>query len=757
MGKDENGVSIYRKRQDEFEIQIKKLESALDSIETLLTEAKLTDEQSRLALSGLNPQQKAFYNEIVERHEKIEEPTETLPTDEEIEEPDNIIDPSENLQTGGKKSLEAIIYEVCGNTEYKERSVSAYKASKVKVFNKPEKNNLGLSYKLVSIPRKCFGFLNRVFMKIKGDFIKEDTAKLFDGAVERAMNLTDEEVETVLNEYVGTKAISLKASELFHYAVSKRVEKYVTDKLNPINQEISAYYSQIEPYINAIAGIKNKIKNDTSLTEEEIETLQNELDKAGIGLCDSIEKINTLRIEGNKISNGFGGLHSFDETIKAVSSKMNYTGGRFSKKNNYNPELRETDEKLSNILNNRSNYSREEYINAFLKKEELYVSSTLEIRSIRNLGSKVSTGELQYEQYAKPINYQADPFVRDLFTTVLIISSVVNLANEILTNAKNALANNNIEDFNRNIEIYNNEVIVPANQLAEKARNMNVGEALEGTANRDLLSLQTTGENANLAATGFNLGSSVYKALDAKLHVSSGEFSKLFVEKSDALKAALNNGSISQVDYCKGWLELAQEAGPKLTDLADKSKGIFKTRNATTGFDYTAALEGASRVASGANIAETYGGILDTFEAAVKLGEISTVAECAAVVNQISLIPSITLGALAVTSAGLSEKDVHIPNVVPVPKENDLTPKEQKQQPEEPKALLDREDTSSVKEASEDNEHLPEEDEYVTIKKDELDMLRRRLEELENSFEQFSHYQGTIPTPVYDNSDDFTL
>ena len=52
----------------------------------------------------------------------------------------------------------------------------------------------------------------------------------------------------------------------------------------------------------------------------------------------TIKDLISLQIEGNNLQSG-NGLHSFEEELKALDTKLNYVGGRFSKSREYDPVL----------------------------------------------------------------------------------------------------------------------------------------------------------------------------------------------------------------------------------------------------------------------------------------------------------------------------------------------------------------------------------------------------------------------------------
>ena len=68
-------------------------------------------------------------------------------------------------------SFEGIIKKVCGDSSFTKVQSSRYAASKIKVFNKPQTNNLGLLGKITSIGKSIIGIIPKAAMKLYGKLI----------------------------------------------------------------------------------------------------------------------------------------------------------------------------------------------------------------------------------------------------------------------------------------------------------------------------------------------------------------------------------------------------------------------------------------------------------------------------------------------------------------------------------------------------------------------------------------------------------
>jgi hypothetical protein len=79
-----------------------------------------------------------------------------------------------------------------------------------------------------------------------------------------------------------------------------------------------------------------------------------------------------------------------------------------------------------------------EVVHAYFNNKDLYIENTEEKRSLLNLFSKVSVGSLDYRPLPEVLYYGKDPLISDLITTILCITSVMNLVQSIQANIKNA-------------------------------------------------------------------------------------------------------------------------------------------------------------------------------------------------------------------------------------------------------------------------------------------------------------------------------
>lgn len=663
-----NNLEEFRKKYDDCWLEIRKIESALKMLEDMFKLVEFTQEELDLMKRGLNPQQRKKYEEIeknpenpeIEPKDLEEEPVEPDidPIDpeknpenpeidpEELEE--DLEDPEEELEepiNQEKLTLDEIIFKVCGNQKFTDGQSSRYAASKIKIFSKPQKDRLGNAYKVVSIPRKIIGIIPKAAMKIYGLFVKKSTKNMFKEMEERANALTDQEVEVILNEFKGGIAQSKRLPKGFNNVIRPRIDLYVAKKVATINEDIKNNLLKINYCSKVITVLKNKLNEEN--TPEIIEKINNTINMAYESGATSIKDLISLQIEGNNLQCGHG-LHSFEEELKALDTKLNYVGGRFSKGREYDPELWS---KISGC-SHRIEYSRDpkEVVEAYLMRDQIYKENTKEKRSIFNLGSKVTAGKLDYRPFVESLNYGNDPFIRDLITSVLVVSSAASLINNITQNIKNQAA---IEKLNEQQEIINDI--------------RNNGETIEKGITYDVR--QTEGAIENMAergvndAHGWNLSGQSYRSADLAHHMETANLSINNTNQILDLTSKYSSGQITRAELIRGMQSLKEQTTSTYeTYVNNLSRDIEQYAQSHPQFDYTAVLSSIRHAANNSmDSAELTDFIADIYERSLNVGDLSAIEST---LSSASLVPDIlTLGAVTAKAAHEEVSAINEPKV----------------------------------------------------------------------------------------------
>ena len=633
---------------------------------------EFSQEETTLMMKGLNPQERKIYeditNPIVDNPTNDEptndEPTNDEPTNDEPtnDEPTND-EPSkeeqieDELVNDHSLTLDEIIYKVCGDNNFNDRQSSRYAASKIKVFTKPQKDKLGLGYKIVSIPRTIIGIVPRAAMKLYGKFISKRTKNMFKEMEERANNLTDKEVEVILNEYKGNLAQSKRLPKGFNNAIRPRIDRYVSERIALINEQIRQNIIKIDYSTKVIKLLDEKLETENDA--EMISKINQVIDTAYSKSYACIKDLIKLQLDGNNLQCGHG-LHSFEEELKALDTKMNYIGGRFSKTREYDPKLWSKisgySQKIEYSLNPK------EVVDSYIKREEIYKENTNEKRSIFNLGSKVTTGKLDYRPFVESLNYGNDPYIRDLITTIMVVSSAASLANNLIDNFKNQEI---IENINEQI-IQANKAGVEQQNLIDEVRENGIN--IEDSIIHDIK--RTEGDIENLAERGINskynysLSGSNYVAEDLAHHTETANLSVQNTQEILDLTSKYSNGSITYPELLRGVQNLKENATEMYVDYSKQLyDSISNYAKANPQFDYTSVLKSLDYIIKNPNDSVDMSELMiDVYEKSLNASDFQSINLIENTLNSADMIPNIiTLGvttAKAVNEDLSSEKEI---------------------------------------------------------------------------------------------------
>ena len=371
-----------------------------------------------------------------------------------------------------------------------------------------------------------------------------------------------------------------------------------------------------------------------------------------------IKDLISLQIEGNSLQNG-NGLHSFEEELKALDTKMNYVGGRFSKSREYDPELWS---KVSG-LSQKIEYSLDprEVVDSYLDREQIYIENSKEKRSIANLGSKVTAGKLDYRPFVESLNYGNDPFIRDLITSIMVISSAASMVNSISTSIK-------LKEIEK--------VGTEQQKIIEEIRNN--GETIEKGITYDIK--QTEGAMENLAERGvndqygWNLSGSNYVADDAAHHLETANISIQNTSDILDLSNKFSSGQITYAEMLRGLQQMKQQTTHTYeTYVSNLSSHIEQYAMAHPQFDYTAVLSALKHAANNpGDSVELTEFITDIYEKSLNVTDFNSLDLIQNSLTTSIIVPNlITLGAVT-TKVGQEQMDTNRENKPDYKKQREL-------------------------------------------------------------------------------------
>lgn len=595
-------------------------------------------------LDDLNKQIEEIKKEIEER--------EKYPDIPELEEP-FMIKQKQELVEEDKIPLHfrAIFNKVMGNEKFgktgkdSEKQAKYYELANVKILGKlpdEEKERLkkrGNTYRVVSFIKRGFGkaitFVGKIYGKIR---LKKSYKESIEEIYKRANELTDEEVEIIIEP---ENIVQLKPNKVFINAIKPRLKTYYNSKMANINVQLALYMANAEYYAKIASKLEERLKEENLSSEERkqiISLMNNSYDKS----ANYIKDIRKLSKEGDKLLKG-NGEYSIFGTLKAVDNKLNYSGGRFSHEAAYDPEIRKLDEKYEDILLNPNSSSRD-IVNAYYGRIDLYKENSEEKRSLLDLGSKASVGMYDYNPFVERLDYSDDTLVRDLITSIVMITTVGTLVSNIVTNIKNSAIASQMDAERLKVMGEQKQYTDFVDEV--KGSKGTFENGMSSTINRDVGNLEENFERIDLDANAWKLGSKGYKASDALHHQQTGALSvSTTSEISKALSSSDPLKALSDI-YKKVNSENVSAINAGIQDVANYASTHPK-------YDYSAILQAFNDISTNSNsVADMFDKITKIYNDSLKITPFSDLSLMSDLVHNASIIPPTLATASAATLVG---------------------------------------------------------------------------------------------------------
>ena len=327
-----------------------------------------------------------------------------------------------------KKGLINIINDLTKGLNLENKKVGdRFYASNIKVSDSFKKsiNTGNYLYNIVgAIPGaiKSVGqWLNKCWSKFRlSNKEKEDMEELRN----RVKNLSDEELETIWKEYRGTRILQERFPSAVNNVLRERMREYGMDKVKNLNSENLGLYQKIYDDALEVQKINDRLSNP-DITEAEKKVFN--MRKANLlgGKVKEINKVYSNYDEANMILDS--GLHGFDEDIKAERTNLNVVGMRFAKREGLDASELEEEARIERERDEAlARNDAEGALNGFLEMNDFLNEHTKTESSIygeRSAGTKVFT------PLVRALDYNDDPFIRNLATTVTTVLAGVSAFN----------------------------------------------------------------------------------------------------------------------------------------------------------------------------------------------------------------------------------------------------------------------------------------------------------------------------------------
>ena len=558
----------------------------------------------------------------------------------------------ENNETKVKKGLYTIMEELTDGLELTRKMNGKYTASNIRVVKgfKEELKSGNVLYNIahfatavVAIP---INFVRKVVDKLTYSMRERENVEKFK---ERLSKLSQEDLETIWNEYRGTRVIQERYAVIIDTLINERMQQYALEKVSAIRKDMSRKYKILFYSMKMVESYDKLLQTETDL--ERISFIKQEREKVLAGKAEMISSLRSQYIEANQILSG--GAHGVSEDMKAAKTKLTIAGKRFAKDHDFNNELAAKQAEIEKRENAAiAKGDNEAALRAFIDGETLLRGKT-EIKN--TIYGQRSVGEKYSMPLPQGLDYRDDPFVRDLLRTVAYVGMGISAANALITHGpkSDALLQQNKADTDR-VNAANDATIEQVHQA---------GDTLTG--NRDDF---ITGMQSQTGETSVNISQSLEReTLDSNSWYLGTEYNKMdafnharYNAMSDAAKAKLEdiatkcyNNQITDMQALEMIKEVANTQHQNLIDIYTEYQPILEQYASTHPFDLHGVQESMQFVLDHPDaVIKMNEGMVESIQVGEELAGLS--AEHIAAINSLPSDLATTLFGVATSTAALT-------------------------------------------------------------------------------------------------------
>ena len=558
----------------------------------------------------------------------------------------------ENNETKVKKGLYTIMEELTNGLDLTRKMNGKYTASNIRVVKgfKEELKSGNVLYNIahfatavVAIP---INFVREVVDKLTYSMRERENVEKFK---ERLSKLSKEDLETIWNEYRGTRVIQERYVVIINTLINERMQQYALEKVSAIRKDMSRKYKILFYSMKMVESYDKLLQTETDL--ERISSIKQEREKVLAGKAEMISSLRSQNIEANQILSG--GAHGLSEDMKAGKTKLTIAGKRFAKDHDFNNELAAKQAEIEKRENAAiAKGDNEAALRAFIDGETLLRGKT-EIKN--TIYGQRSVGEKYSMPLPQGLDYRDDPFVRDLLRTVAYVGMGISAANALITHGpkSDALLQQNKADTDR-VNAANDATIEKVHQA---------GDTLTG--NRDDF---ITGMQSQTGETSVNISQSLEReTLDSNSWYLGTEYNKMdafnharYNAMSDAAKAKLEdiatkcyNNQITDMQALEMIKEVANTQHQNLIDIYTEYQPILEQYASTHPFDLHGVQESMQFVLDHPDaVIKMNEGMVESIQVGEELAGLS--AEHIAAINSLPSDLATTLFGVATSTAALT-------------------------------------------------------------------------------------------------------
>ncbi len=461
--------------------------------------------------------------------------------------------PKTTMNTTPVYSVQAIIAKLTKKLNIGKKDVKRFNSSNIRVRDtfKNELRAGNYLYNIVHVVPTAVKATVSFFRKLGAKIMLRPEAKnTVEELRRRINNLTEDELQFLFDNYRGNAIVqdmNLQINDL----LSAKLKEFGLAKVDRLNNTILDDFRVLSQL--------NEAKNNSAISDDDYYTRASIL----------IENIIKLRKEGNSLLSG--GIHGQEEDFRAAASKMNYTGLRFAKIADFDSALQQRLGTVEQRLNEAiATGAEREIVDRFLELEALYSKNT-EVKN--SIFGKRSVGAKNYTPLLEELNYNPDPFIRDLLTTIGTATSIVTSLRAINGQKIISEHNNHVEEVNRMNRDTINSVHETGNMIASKREVF--GRGMQSNAQGDALGTAGLGEIYSLDSSNWHLSSDAYRDLDSHFHAYGAENYANISSQINDITNRCGQGAITNAQALEELAAISTSAHSTFIDMANQYKEVL--------------------------------------------------------------------------------------------------------------------------------------------------------------------------------------
>ena len=493
--------------------------------------------------------------------------------DVHLKKKDNVKDDTEE-EKGPRPHVEAIIQKLTKDLNIKAKDGKRFMASNIHVAKKfkDELNSGNYLYNIVSITRKVISLPINLVRKFGSKLLLGTRGKQMMTELNYRLNdLSEEELDVLFEEYRGSQ-LKTDMNNQINPVILEKLREYGMKKVKEYNDKIGANYKNLFVITGQIDALEKQLAND-KLSDDEKDVLLTTREGFVAEAANCIKAIEADRVKANNLLSG--GVHGLEEDFKAVATKLSYVGMRFAKTNKFDNELQAKLGKYGQGLRDAmANGDNEEILKNFMALESEYSMNT-EIKKVSLTGTK-SVGSKYYTPLAERFDYRDDPFIRDLFTTVAVATSIYSAINAYKVHQieqQKALADEQARAAG--VNKHNDSVMNQVHQTGAdiEARRGQFSEGMQAQGYDASLNNSGIFERGNLDANDWSF-TDAYHAADHQAHIDYNAMHDQTVADIQNTISGYSTGALTEAQALQQMSNVANNAHQTLVNTAAQYKQI---------------------------------------------------------------------------------------------------------------------------------------------------------------------------------------